>query len=31
MPTRPRINITGYHHIMNRGIDHIFLNSKSGD
>ncbi len=23
MPTRPRINSAGYHHIMNRGVDQM--------
>ena len=26
MPTRPRIDMTGYHHIINRGVDQIMLN-----
>ena len=33
MPTRPRINIAGYHHIMNRGVDQmdVFRHSEDKD
>ena len=33
MPTRPRIDIAGYHHIINRGVDrmNIFRHSEDKD
>ena len=33
MPTRPRINIAGYHHIVNRGVDQmdVFRHSEDKD
>jgi REP element-mobilizing transposase RayT len=33
MPTRPRINIAGYHHIINRGVDqmNVFRHSEDKD
>jgi REP element-mobilizing transposase RayT len=33
MPTRPRIDIAGYHHIMNRGVDqmNIFRHNEDKD
>ena len=33
MPTRPRIDIAGYHHIINRGVDrmNIFCHSEDKD
>ena len=33
MPTRPRIDIAGYHHIINRGVDrmNIFRDNEDKD
>ena len=33
MPTRPRINIAGYHHIINRGVDqmNVFRHNEDKD
>jgi len=33
MPTRPRIDIAGYHHIINRGVDrmNIFRHNEDKD